>query len=715
LKDADTVLAVCQPNELYGIVRLTCVEGFATVTNNSCGPPCFAQRFSGIITRYEEVRLPDLSHLSKTWMPCPPSVSGMMLFSCFRGALTVVEGGCGERCEATSLLVYGASFVSPRMDHLAKYWQPCNPPFKGTVDLLCVYGKLNVTSNCRVGCYAGTAEVDGGSGYMAKIDYPQMEDSRLFPSRCPYGFEGDVVLQCWNGKPRVHSGACNAHCDSGQWVQPSDGAQIRHYNMDHNETTDLTCPATWSGFVELKCSRGGVSLYGGVCKKNCMAGSAFITLGVSIKYAMAADGWVYPLKLCPTLRYVGTVRLLCKDGKVTVMSGACYKHCTAGETAAGTKYMGLPHGKNSTVACAEQGSEVLSCWDGLVKVVSGGCISACVGGQIFDGNSTAIQHEAMGHHQNVSGTCTGFATGRVTVECDNGAVTVLPMPGQRCFRHCHEANVTIAGHIMPVPNMLHGQQAPSPCPDDESGDPVLGVLSFRCWDSQLLHVAGSCGPANCAAGAIESGGADLEHPQINDQMEAGPISCPLGWVGEGAFGCVNGTVGLKEVALFARVPVYEPNSTKTVAAQNASESELGVEPYSNRILLCECCLAPPRPKGPGSVPARDEWAILYWAALVGVTGFLGTIGGGYYAAKFVKSKGSRVHPDPNKDANAEAEALEDEEEEPQNQLAVQSPNQLRLGANAELAPKTKRIMLENKGANMAIEWREPVQGEWKQW
>eukprot|EP00929_Paragymnodinium_shiwhaense_P022144 TRINITY_DN14233_c0_g5_i2.p1 TRINITY_DN14233_c0_g5~~TRINITY_DN14233_c0_g5_i2.p1 ORF type:complete len:1294 (-),score=168.87 TRINITY_DN14233_c0_g5_i2:359-4189(-) len=588
LKDKESARVECMPDAMYGVVTVSCLEGLAQVTEGTCGRPCWPSPYTSRATRFTDVDVPILQHFSETWVPCPEELSGELLFLCENSLRDVKEGGCGERCEAESLLVFGASFVSPRMDHLKTYSQPCNWPFNGTVDLFCEYGNLNVTNNCRVGCYADTARVNGGNGEFALIDYPEMLDSVLFPATCPDGFSGDVVLQCWNGAARVYSGACNASCDAGTYNQASPPVELTHYPMVHGDMVERPCPASFSGSIKLRCERGKVEYVEGSCMRNCPRGSLFIRMGVNMLYGPRPHGDMYPLKLCPTRGYVGSIRMKCENGVVKHIDGECLAHCGEGKTTQGARYLGLAHGTNTSLQCPELGQVVASCNDGLVKEIGGTCIKPCPAGKLNDTNGTVVQYDSMEHLANTSGICSGFATGRVRVACNNTEVSIISSGADRCYRHCLGRNITFQqGRFkLYAPDTSHGQKSFVKCPKGEKG-----TIAFRCNDAVLEWADGSCGDANCREGSFVSGGATVPHPSINDRQEAGPMDCPAGYIGQGYFGCNNGSAFLKEVVHYDPVVPYNPNRTEN--GTNASLEELGLDPFDNRVMLCSCCTPPP--------------------------------------------------------------------------------------------------------------------------
>jgi len=170
----------------------------------------------------------------------------------------------------------------------------------------------------------------------------------------------------------------------------------------------------------------------------------------------------------------------------------------------------------------------------------------------------------------------------------------------------------------------------------------------------------------------------LSHGQINNGYLDGPVACPAGFYGEVSLFCSNGTTTVAEVMMQGDLDVYRPDSTEN--GTNASEAELGVNPYSNRILLCECCEPPDRPPGGEPVPTRDEWVILYWGVALATFGLVASIAVSSWIVLKMKKKPklSAVHPEPPRFSLRDAgtqdlpdfSAIADKENPQGNQLAL---------------------------------------------
>jgi len=647
------------------------------VGDKTCGGPCLATQMNNRYTAYTAVNIAEIPHQGELVQVCPPELSGTLHFSCLGMERTLLgDRGCGTRCEAKNIIGYGYSFVTPRMEHLSNFSQPCNLPYTGTVQLVCADGEMGMHPVCRGGCFAGASLIPGGTK-IALVPYPDLEDSVRFPTTCPEGFTGEVVLMCWNGTVLQDEGSCHAACPSGQWE--SKGVAITHYDLFHGEDTHRECPHGWSGNVTLQCGSGTVFLADGGCFEQCLAGFRYISEGVVIPYDTSPHAYIYPVRLCPA-GYYGSIRLKCNDSKIDIIEGSCYSHCDIPSRyqRLGNATGQLLHGMNATLSCPALGTIFVDCFDGTMRELGGHCIEHCTtAGSLNDANSTTVEFLPMTHGSISSGTCVGDAIGNRTLSCNNSVVAFTNAPGDRCFRHCQSNEVVLRNPDpwapklkVTVATMLeHGQQIDQKCPEGQ-----LGIVTLSCYDSLLSHDLGVCGSSNCRAGNLQSGSAVLEHGPINDGYEDGPFDCPIGFEGETTFRCSNGTVRVGEISMFASITDYTADrdlnhsnvSANSTASSTASEEELGEDPYSSRVLLCECCLAPVDPPATEPVAARNQWSRVYWGVFVVMMGvFVASIGGLVFVAKRLmarKPKLSRVAHTPDSEylASVEADAKHDE-------------------------------------------------------
>eukprot|EP00927_Polykrikos_kofoidii_P076828 TRINITY_DN73853_c0_g1_i1.p1 TRINITY_DN73853_c0_g1~~TRINITY_DN73853_c0_g1_i1.p1 ORF type:complete len:1353 (-),score=117.98 TRINITY_DN73853_c0_g1_i1:225-4283(-) len=664
LKADEVVDVKCEPSDgitfPYGTVSVSCILGVPTIVNRTCGAPCPAypsyQPFKSLDTLFEPIELPVMYHSDRRWYDCPASLSGRLLFRCDNGRSVVDSGGCGWRCEAESHLVVGASFVSPRLDHLGVFKQPCTSPFQGLVIVTCFGGNLNVSSHCRTGCFAGTAMLPSGTS-NAPIDYPDMEDTHLLgPLDCPESFSGIVTMRCLNGSLHQHAGGCHADCIPGTW---SGGYfDILHYDFRHDELVQRPCPVNHSGAVTLRCASGNVERESGMCYKNCQAGRVLVRVGVTFDYWDAEHDTTYPTRLCPQPGFVGSVKLWCDNGQVSVKEGSCNRNCQGpgvveGEGAA---YLNLAHGLNATLQCPESGTLDVLCNDGIVQVISGHCIRSCPPGQTTDARGILIRHDVIAHNSTTSGVCMGFSTGlkgfAPLLYCRDGQVELITSDVSRCYKHCRSGVVNSTdGYLLRVnDDILHGQSVFSSCPNG-----VLGTLTIECSDGILFHVGGACGDQNCAAGTISSGDATLEYTEINNGMELGPLACPADFNGESILNCDKGEVTVGRVLLpSTSVKTIENRGVPENYSDDANLSTLFAgyvdslydeseeDPYRNGILLCECCVYAGATPGVAGVASKDQWEVVWWAGIAGGGGALITIASGLWWSwrnwKFARKK-----------------------------------------------------------------------------
>jgi len=599
----------CTPSSDYGMVQVSCIRGLAEVTGGTCGQPCPEGEFSSSQTR-EDVLLPLIAHATDAWFDCAPQLSGRFHVKCNSGYLKVLSGTCGDRCPSQPLVVYGASFTTPLLEHEAPtYTQACMEPFSGIVTVTCRFGELNITSLCQKGCFAGNTTLATG----ATVFYPDLVSGGRITTTCPPEYAGTPELECVDGQPKVVSGDCLAHCQPGRFV--GGGYELNHYLINHNATVIKPCDPGYVGELTLECLSGVVSLISGSCSANCVEGNQYVRAGVYMQHGPLEHGEMTASIACPQPQFIGSVRLGCNDGKIVLSEGNCFAHCGAGKIQ-GASYGGLAHTQEDELACEVQGEIQVKCFDGNVEVKGGVCIYDCPAGTMTDENGTSIQHGPISHMGNTTGTCTTGGTGSVTLTCNNEVVSLAPQSGERCFRHCTPELVSIEGGLtVTSPEINHGQRGFVPCPLGK-----LGAVTLRCMDSEILVIDGKCGDMNCAAGTVTFGAVELDHPPINDARQSEmPSSCPTGYIGEASFHCSNGTVTVADVTKV--MPVSD--SLSELGMENATFAP-SLARDDERFLFCGCCWPPIVPPEPGLMKAPDERVILYWG--------VGMVGGGVILA-----------------------------------------------------------------------------------
>merc|ERR1719453_2719246 len=108
----------------------------------TCGAPCLTGTFASKETRDDLVAYPDIAHMNRQWVICPPHLSGYVELSCKAGIVGVVGNGtCGDRCSPKFLKLYGVELNSPVMEHNAELVYSCNQPgFNGQAKVRCEFG-----------------------------------------------------------------------------------------------------------------------------------------------------------------------------------------------------------------------------------------------------------------------------------------------------------------------------------------------------------------------------------------------------------------------------------------------------------------------------------------------------------------------------------------------------------------------------------------------
>lgn len=540
--------------------------------------------------------------------------------------------------------VYGATFLSPTLEHFNSSEVPCLTPFTGTVQMRCEYGFLNISSGCRQGCFAGNLTMDGG----AFVRYPDLVSGDQFDLDCPDGYVGFARLECGDVVPFVQAGACYAHCPAerfyhGIW-------DVEHDLIYHTDTVEIPCKEGFDGYVVLKCTAGTVTLEEGGCYKRCANGRFIVRMGITMRHARLAHDEVTPSMPCPE-GYVGSVRLLCTNGIVSIGEGGCPSHCSSG-VLQGSRYKAMLHLENASLMCPVAGTLQVSCVDGEVTQLGGLCYQGCEAGMLRDENGSSIMYPTIDHLGNVTGACGDGRSGYVQVNCSDGVAMLDALPGQRCFLHCTEGvNLTTSdGAIIYAPPIDHGQQVPVKCPA------TPGTVTVRCSDSVLYIGEGNCGPSNCAAGKLEVGQTKVPHPEINDGFETeAPSQCPGEYLGEAIFSCKNGTVEALNVSLV--YPAIVGLEAVNFSVDNYSQEFL-MERENEYFELCGCCIPPDPPPGSQPISGVDLRKIIFWAVGLAFVGVLASFCGGIWLmrppkmpAKLgkLKRKMSRIAPSPEED------------------------------------------------------------------
>jgi hypothetical protein len=161
--------------------------------------------------------------------------------------------------------------------------------------------------------------------------------------------------------------------------------------------------------------------------------------------------------------------------------------------------------------------------------------------------------------------------------------------------------------------------------------------------------------------------------------------CPAGFVGNARLGCRNGTVVVEEVYVFDALNVYLPG--RTHIGYEESRKELGLNPYDSAISLAECCVPPVTPPEAKMLRGRDEWVVLWWAALSGGLIFSCACGGAiWYGIKLKKrielSRLSKVYPGDNLPKRSTFKDLTAHSKAQENRLAVKDQETRRAFASS---------------------------------
>mmetsp|Transcript_733 Transcript_733/g.1395 ORF Transcript_733/g.1395 Transcript_733/m.1395 type:complete len:1363 (+) Transcript_733:131-4219(+) len=631
MKNGEIADVPCQPDESFGLVQVLCLAGFGQIDTGTCGVPCEPNDYSGALTSFTNTPHPRIGHNSSAWVICPPQLSGNVLLYCMTGVVTAINGSCGNRCRSEYMDVYGASFKTPLMEHRAVLEIDCQGGYNGVVSISCDFGRKTVSNGCRRPCTAGQMTLQSG----ATIDFPALLSGVTSLRGCPEGYVGDTtyggaVVLCTDGNVGVDKGGCYMHCAADWFWDPyhtetwRESWSVQHYEILHDTEQARACPEGYSGRITLGCFNGVVTLKAGDCFQDCAPGRAFIRAGVVVRYMNTPNGASGPRTPCPA-GFNGNIRLRCNEGVMSLDEGGCNRTCPMSFIAT------APHGElndaeEATLACPDTGTLDVRCSDGSVSVLGGHCIHRCPAGTITDGNGTIIQYGEIAHNETAGGACIGYATGIVTLLCNDTVVSIEPRMGEQCFRHCRAGPVhTSDGQVIMAPNTEHGNRNSAKCPAG-----LVGIITVRCYDSILSVYDGSCGPANCPSGTVYSNGAAVEHGEINDGWKAGPYQCAAPYTGVATTFCRNGTTEINDVTL--QVPSIIED------LENTSNKE------ESLFTLCGCCAEMGEPDPAPPVKSEDTGVYLWLAITIGASGVLLAILAGWY---FLPRRGkiSRVYPD----------------------------------------------------------------------
>lgn len=621
----------CEPDINFGIVQVLCLNGFGQIDSGTCGVPCEANDYSGALTSFTNTEHPRIGHNSSIWVICPTELSGTVKLYCKNGIVSAVNGSCGDRCRPQFFELYGATFTTPLMEHRAVLTIGCQGGYTGVATISCDFGLHSINNGCKRPCTEGVMTLPSG----AQITYDAMQHGDTSLRGCPTGFVGataygGTVVNCTDGTVMVHAGGCYEHCAADWFWDPYhtetwlQSWSVQHYEILHDTEQIRNCPDGYSGMVTLRCYGGVVSLKAGDCFQNCPPGRAFIRAGVVVRYMNTENGVSGPRTPCPA-GFNGNIRLRCNEGVMSLDEGGCNRTCPMSfiDTA--------PHGElgdaeEATLACPDTGTLDVRCNDGTVSVLGGHCIHRCLPGTITDANGTVIQYSEIAHNETAGGACIGFATGIVTLHCNDTVVSIEPRVGEQCFRHCRAGPVyTSDGQVIMAPETEHGNRNSAKCPDG-----LVGIITVRCYDSILSVYEGSCGPANCPAGTVYSNDAAVFHGEINDGWKAGPYDCAAPYSGLATTICRNGTTEINDVTL--QVPSVIED------LENSSNKE------ESRFTLCGCCAPPDDPDPVPPVKGEETGVYLWLAITVAVSsGLLAIAAGLYFLPRGFKI--SRVFPD----------------------------------------------------------------------
>lgn len=252
------------------------------------------------------------------------------------GQISHSTGQCGSACFlrtnpcwAGDVMSAGATIGYWSFNYGTNITSPCPFPFRGAMDLYCgVSGVEVISGRCLRQC-------DGGAYYDRSFEvfYPPSRHGDLVSGDCPRGAQGNITMQCIDGKASYAFGRCGYNCQQGSLRA---GSAIVMYNaMYHQSEHVLDCPDGWIGAPVLRCFDSMVKRTSGTCYKHCDGGKILLRSGASF------GDFTHPridhntslTDTCPPGAFTGTVTAFCSDGQTTLVDPelSCQRNCMPGE------------------------------------------------------------------------------------------------------------------------------------------------------------------------------------------------------------------------------------------------------------------------------------------------------------------------------------------------------------------------------------------------
>lgn len=510
------VAAPC-PEGANGAIVVSCLDGQASRMSGRCGYNCVT---GSLKVGDAAVPYPFLVHEDMVDVKCPNGTAGMVRLQCVDSRIYIVHGLCQAECPASGFpLAVGSpsGFVTYGMvrhgllNNTQNVSLECAPKsnFTGNITLRCHRGNVDIVGGrCRRHCRADKI----GEGVKA-VYHPKLQDLSKVTLKCYKGFIGELDIECDDGNVTLLKGECMMHCPSNTIT--SNGLHMIRPNMTHNSSTNITCPAGYTGVLTIDCFDGAIS-FEGFCGKNCPAGYVHSNTADVFHRALLSgseDNFTCPVVPTP---FVGSLLIRCFDGSIRHDYGWCGKPCPGGTiTANGANvvYHALNHTQEDYFQCHSMfpgsltfsGGVTISCWDGKFTA-DGRCEADCPGGKLRWMGAQVLYPNMLNEEISPVHCSPGPMYGTVMVRCSAGFGNIH---SGTCGAPCESGKYS--GALTSFTDTEHGDIGHNSkkwvlCPETLSG-----TVELLCQFGVVTAVNGSCGN-RCRAQEVYTYGARFETP-----------------------------------------------------------------------------------------------------------------------------------------------------------------------------------------------------------
>lgn len=520
-----------------GNVTVDCNDGATTfrgMCGHNCGPGHISSHGADLAWNYV------IPHDETMNVSCPAPWQGAVLVGCYDGSwryrgdgLHSNGGWCGRQCKSGNIKENAAVVYYPLMNHTAVANYGCdtlfNTPltFSGGLTVTCNDGIIESDGYCEADCPDGNTWMNGAQVWYSGMVHLQESLAICTPGTPENPLYGKVVVQCQGGNVKPIEGSCGAPCLAGTFSgSETRDDPVAHQDVAHLTTSWVICPPHLSGYINLFCDNGIMSVVGnGTCGDRCpskwynLYGIALQTPVMEHRAKLEYDcdqpgfkgvaiircdfGFINATSLCQYKCANGTVTLPISDAEIEYPNMAAHElfstRCPPG------RYLDMP--------------VVIKCVDGKGVVFSGGCFKNCMAGWYSDpafpqGKSWEIQHKLLQHNTTRIEPCPQYFDGYITVACWAGQMSLKK---GRCSVNCRPGRKQVrVGVVIRNAEMTSGQLgATIPCPPNFDGS-----MRILCTEGEVSLGEGGCN-STCSPGIL----ATAPYGELGDSREA-EIACP---------------------------------------------------------------------------------------------------------------------------------------------------------------------------------------------